>query len=76
MEPTYINDHGPFYEAPCMCGVCKFGVNSRSNSAGGKTWCALFDKSKNYYDSPPKRCQEMFRKALEIGGNVVIVARE
>lgn len=74
MEATYINDVGPFYEAPCFCGACRFGANSRVNKAGGKTWCTLFEKSKNYYDNPPKRCQEIFRKALDIGGEVVLVA--
>lgn len=76
MKPTYINGHGPFFETPCMCGVCKFGVNNNVKTTGGKTFCSLFEKSKNYYDSPPKRCQEMFRKALDIGGEVVIVNPE
>lgn len=73
---TYINGHGPFYEAPMYCGICKFGANNNVRSAGGKTFCTLFELSKNYYDNPPKRCQEMFRKALDIGGEVVLVANK
>ena len=38
--------------------------------SGGKTYCVLFGKNKNYYDSPPKRCRELFEKALAIGGDV------
>ena len=73
---TTINGHGPFYEAPPFCGACKCAINSNMNNAGGKSWCALFDKKKNYYDSPPKRCAEMFEKALAIGGDVVLVLKE
>ena len=71
-----INEFGPFYEAPLMCGACKCSINGRRGASGGKTWCVLFEKSKNYYDIPPKRCAEMFEKALSIGGDVVIVAKE
>lgn len=73
MKPTYINRQGPFFEAPSMCGACKFAINSNTRTPGGKSFCTLFQLKKNYYDSPPKRCQEMFRKALAIGGEVVIV---
>lgn len=71
-----INGHGPFYEAPPFCGACKCAINSDMNNAGGKSWCALFNKKKNYYDSPPQRCAEMFEKALAIGGDVVLVLKE
>ena len=76
MKRKMINEFGPFYEAPLMCGACKCSINGRRGASGGKTWCVLFEKSKNYYDSPPKRCAEMFEKALSIGGDVVIVAKE
>lgn len=76
MKATYINGRGPFFEAPSMCGECKFAINNSVRTAGGKSYCVLFDLKKNYYDSPPKRCQEMFRKALTIGGDVVIVNPE
>lgn len=76
MKRTMINEFGPFYEAPLMCGACKCSINGRRGASGGKTWCVLFEKRKNYYDSPPKRCVEMFEKALSIGGDVVIVAKE
>lgn len=71
-----INGKGPFYETPPYCGVCKCGINSDMRKSGGKTYCSLFDKRKNYYDSPPKRCAEMFEKALAIGGDVVLVKKE
>lgn len=73
---TTINGYGPFYEAPSMCGVCKCSVNSDMHNAGGRSYCTLFDKRKNYYDSPPRRCAEMFEKALAIGGDVVLVLKE
>lgn len=73
MKATYINGQGPIFEAPSMCGACKFAINSNTRTSGGKSFCTLFQLKKNYYDSPPKRCQEMFRKALAIGGEVVIV---
>ena len=76
MKRTMINEFGPFYEAPLMCGACKCSINGRRGASGGKTWCVLFEKRKKYYDSPPKRCAEMFEKALSIGGDVVIVAKE
>lgn len=75
-ERTTINGYGPFYEAPLYCGCCKCGTNYNRRKAGGKTWCHLFEKIKNYYDSPPKRCAEMFEKALAIGGDVVLVEKE
>lgn len=76
MKRKMINEFGPFYEAPLMCGACKCSINGRRGASGGKTWCVLFEKSKNYYDIPPKRCAEMFEKALSIGGDIVIVAKE
>lgn len=76
MAAATINGHGPFYEAPACCGCCKCGINSDMNSAGGRTWCTLFSKQKNYYDSPPKRCSDMFDKALAMGGELVLVKRE
>lgn len=45
MKRTMINEFGPFYEAPLMCGACKCSINGR-RGAGGKTWCVLFEKSK------------------------------
>ena len=75
MMMTTINGYGPFYEAPPMCGACKCAIKDSSDAAGGKVWCVLFEKRKNYYDSPPKRCAEMFEKALSIGGDVVLVAK-
>lgn len=72
---VFINGKGPFYEVPYCCGDCKCGINANMRQAGGMTHCTLFEKSKRYYDRPPKRCQEMFRKALDIGGKVVLVAK-
>lgn len=72
---VYINGKGPFYEVPYCCGDCKCGINANMRQAGGMTHCTLWEKSKRYYDTPPKRCQEMFRKALDIGGDVVLVAK-
>lgn len=76
MPRVTINGKGPFYEPPYMCGVCKCTVNNSSRKEGGKLWCTLFDIQKNYYDSPPKRCVEMFAKAFAIGGDVVLVRKD
>lgn len=76
MQRVTINGKGPFYEIPYMCGVCKCAVNQNTKEQGGKSWCTLFDKLKNYYDSPPKRCAEMFEKAFAIGGDVVLVLKD
>lgn len=71
-----INGKGPFYEVPYCCGDCKCGINSNMRQAGGHTHCSLFGLTKRYYDHPPKRCREMFEKALAIGGDVVLVKKE
>lgn len=73
---VYINGKGPFYEVPYCCGDCKCGINSNMRQAGGHTHCSLFGLTKRYYDRPPKRCREMFEKALVIGGDVVLVKKE
>lgn len=73
---TTINGTGPFYEIPPYCGACKFAINANTKQSGGKSWCSLFEKRKNFYDSPPKRCAEMFEKALAIGGDVVLVSKD
>ena len=73
---VYINGKGPFYEVPNCCGDCKCGINSNMRKAGGLTHCSLFGLTKRYYDTPPKRCREMFEKALAIGGEVVLVKKE
>lgn len=70
-----INGKGPFYETPYCCGDCKCGINSNMREVGGLTHCSLFGLTKRYYDPPPKRCREMFEKALAIGGDVVLVAK-
>ena len=72
---VYINGKGPFYEVPYCCGDCKCGINSNMREAGGLTHCSLFGLTKRYYDTPPKRCRDMFEKALAIGGEVVLVAK-
>ena len=46
------------------------------HEAGGKSFCVLFGKQKNYYDKPPKRCVKMFEKALAIGGDVALVEKK
>lgn len=73
---TTINGHGPFYEAPPYCGACKCAINANMRQSGGRSYCTLFDKRKNFYDSPPKRSAEMFEKALAIGGDVVLVNKD
>ena len=73
---TTINGHGPFYEAPPYCGACKCAINANMRQSGGRSYCTLFEKRKNFYDSPPKRCAEMFEKALAIGGDVVLVNKD
>ena len=76
MPRVTINGKWSFNEVPCYCGACECGINSNMRQSGGKTYCVLFSKNKNYYDSPPKRCLELFEKALAIGGDVVIVKKE
>lgn len=73
---TTINGIGPFYETPLSCGDCKFSVNHNMHEAGGKSFCVLFGKQKNYYDKPPKRCVQMFEKAFKIGGDVLLVEKK
>lgn len=73
---TTINGHGPFYETPLTCGDCKCSINDHMHEAGGKSFCLLFDKQKNYYDKPPKRCVQMFEKAFAIGGDVLLVEKK
>lgn len=71
-----INGRGPFYEIPPYCGACACSINANSKEAGGISFCSLFSKRKNYYDSPPKRCLSMFEKAMEIGGELVLVKKD
>ncbi|MSS16225.1 hypothetical protein [Sodaliphilus pleomorphus] len=71
-----INGKWTFYETPLSCGDCKCSINDNLHEAGGKSFCVLFGKQKNYYDTPPKRCVEMFKKAFAIGGDVALVEKE
>lgn len=76
MPRVTINGKGPFYETPYICGVCRCYLPNNMRQSGGVGWCTMWSKKKNYYDSLPKRCQQMFEKALAIGGDVVIVKKE
>lgn len=76
MRAVTINGKGPFFETPCCCGECKCAINSNTQEAGGKSFCTLFGLQKGYYSAPPRRCREMFDKALALGGDVVLVEKD
>lgn len=76
MERVTINGRGPFYEIPYICGVCKCYLPNNMRQSGGKGWCTMWGVKKNYYNSLPKRCTQMFEGAFRIGGDVVLVEEE
>ncbi len=70
---VYINGL-PFHHFPLRCYDCPFFANGGIINKG---ICILFDKQKNKYDSPPKRCQQLFDKAETFpeGTKLVIVIK-
>ena len=68
-----INGH-KFYEMPTMCGTCPFFLAGREDKMG---WCTAFAKHKSRYANVPKRCEDLFEKAFQIGrDDLVIVMKE
>jgi hypothetical protein len=64
-----INDI-PFDAMPDYCGACPCWLGGRYDK---RSFCYLFEKRKNRYDGIPGRCRDLFAKAFEIGGDLVIV---
>ncbi len=69
-----------FYEEPTSCGTCPFfsdGSTSHPMSQGTeKGHCRQFDENHKRWRSVPRRCEKLFKKAFQIGGDLVIVFRE
>lgn len=61
-----------FYEMPTMCGNCPFWLAGREDKVG---FCTPFYKHKSRWANIPKRCDRLFSKAFEIGGDLVIVSK-
>ena len=64
-----------FNSFPECCYVCPFFLDWGQQFQSGT--CTLFRKRKNKYNSPPKRCQQLFDKAKTFpdGGELVIVVK-
>lgn len=70
-----------FYDFPYICGHCPFFLSFGRGEGGRESQqgvCTLFDKSKGYASSRPKRCSEMFEKAstFPYGSELVLVAKD
>lgn len=61
-----------FYDIPHICGECPAVILGKNDDRG---FCSFFEKRKNRFDSVPKRCQELFRKGFEQGGDLVIIQK-
>lgn len=55
-----------FSEMPGYCGGCSAGVFGNPHYGTAVGYCALFEKRKNYYDNPPKRCRQIIEKGLAL----------
>lgn len=55
-----------FSEMPGYCGGCPAGVFGNPHYGTAVGYCALFEKRKNYYDYPPKRCRQIIEKGLAL----------
>lgn len=64
-----INGH-KFYDMPTMCGNCPFHLAGREDTMG---WCTAFDKHKSKWANVPKRCNELFEKAYQIGSDDLVI---
>ena len=53
-----------FSEMPGYCGGCPAGLFGSPQHGSTKGFCTLFEKKKNYYDYPPKRCKQIIEKGL------------
>lgn len=62
-----------FCEVPPMCGNCPFLIVGGNDTMG---WCALFEKKKSKYANLPRRCTSLFERAFQLGGELVIVAKD
>lgn len=63
----YIKDTNiRFSEMPGYCGGCPAGLFGDPHIGSAVGHCVLFEKRKNYYDSPPKRCRKIIEKGLEL----------
>lgn len=61
-----------FYESPHCCGECPAIILGKNDDRG---FCMFFEKRKNRFDGIPKRCQELFKKGFEQGGDLVITLK-